>query len=936
MKSVSPSSPDISDDCMEDTFNMQSIPPSSPDISDIVLAPQLIPRVGDEYQVEIPPMITESERLQLLKNPADSEVVHDISHSFLMGLPVPVIWVHNEVVDGGYKSKSKIIEPSEASNGIKNSMSDNVIESRPTTSQTVMTGETKTGQEGKNKKYGVVRGTLSNSWSDADIKSFVLGLFVFGKSFIQIKRFMENKETGEILSFYYGEFYKSEEHRRWSDCRKIKGRKCTIGQKLFTGWRQHELLSRLIPHVSEESQNTLLQVSKAYVDGRASLEEYVSSLKSTVGLGVLVEAVGIGKEKEDLTSLAVEPGKNSHMFSISPSIPSGKAWSSLGPGDIINLLTGGFRLSKAKSNDLFWEAVWPRLLARGWHSEQPHGQNYASSKDYLVFLIPGVKKFSRRKLVKGVQYFDSVNDVLSKVVSEPNLLELEVEGTKVGSCIEEDRWSTEAGSNKCDQSDHQGHCYLKPRVGSYQTDHMKFTIVDTSLVHGEKSSHLRQLKSLPLGLKLTSKQTNPWGGKVSCSSQNAVGNFEVDAGGSTYKGDKHISKANHRKDVFDSTNQKLIKITVVDTSLLHGGKLSKVKELRYPSVEMKLTSKMSGLSRESDGSSSDDSSESTMTLDGKKNINNAVCHQGLLDRDAINQNVADDNQDNNANKTAERHQNEKVDVSDDDKQLNRTIKQFKRRARSGHSNHAAPPIKRRRLTACAKAETSRILENSSAGLGSEKSRLLQSSNFPDDNSNVSHPVNHQENVCFNTSAEETKEEDNKGSILNKNCPSIGMPCGEFKKCESQPTTPLNLPQVSPKSEYGEMAEEDGQCLKLNDPCAQEIVPEAPSNSGDVCCTEQQPGINPRRQSRRNRPLTVRALESLANEFLHVQRRPKKKDVQTLKDPFSPCRRARSRVKTTLHRHTSGGGAAIPVEEKHLNGDCNAKENISRRPDQVEE
>ena len=39
-----------------------------------------------------------------------------------------------------------------------------------------------------------------------------------------------------------------------------------------------------------------------------SLEEYVSSLKSSVGLGVLVEAVGIGKGKEDL-KLAVEETK---------------------------------------------------------------------------------------------------------------------------------------------------------------------------------------------------------------------------------------------------------------------------------------------------------------------------------------------------------------------------------------------------------------------------------------------------------------------------------------------------------------------------------------------------------------------------------------------------------------------------------------------------
>jgi len=72
-------------------------------------------------------------------------------------------------------------------------------------------------------------------------------------------------------------------------------------------------------------------------------------LKSTVALGVLVEAVGIGKGKEDLTRPTVEHVKKTQVFSIQTS----KAWSSLGPSDIIKHLTGGYRLSKAKSNDIF-------------------------------------------------------------------------------------------------------------------------------------------------------------------------------------------------------------------------------------------------------------------------------------------------------------------------------------------------------------------------------------------------------------------------------------------------------------------------------------------------------------------------------------------------------------------------------------------------------
>ncbi|CAJ1960848.1 unnamed protein product [Sphenostylis stenocarpa] len=410
------------------TEHASNSPPSSPYISNLVGVPQLNPRVGPEYQVEVPSPLKQSERLQLLRNPAESEVGLDNSLSYAIGLPISVTWIHHAEESRGNEGWGYI--------------GDDVDELKPITFQSVMTGDSNSAQLSKSKNFALAPGTISNSWSDSDAKTFLLGLYIFGKNFIQIKRFLENKGIGEILAFYYGKFHKSDEYRRWSDCRKIKGRKSTIGEKLFTGCRQQELLSRLI-HVSGEYKDTLLQVSKSYTEGRTSLEEYISSLKSTVGLGILVEAVGIGKEKDDLTTLVVEPGKNNRVFSASTC----KAWSSLGPNDIMKFLTG-FRLSKAKSNDLFWEAVWPRLLARGWHSEQPKNNGYVSSKGYLVFLIPGVKTFSRRKLVKGDHYFDSVSAVLSKVVAEPNLLDLEE--AKVGSCNDEE---AERGPDDDDHSD---------------------------------------------------------------------------------------------------------------------------------------------------------------------------------------------------------------------------------------------------------------------------------------------------------------------------------------------------------------------------------------------------------------------------------------------------------------------------------------------------
>nr|KYP48180.1 hypothetical protein KK1_030132 [Cajanus cajan] len=797
------------DDSMENSSNT---PPGSPDISDIVGAPQLNPRVGEEYQVEVPSMIKESERLRHFMNPADSEFMHHNSLSFAIGLPISVTWMHNEVEDSGHAGYLAdidgtvyAIEHEKKASLEKNNLSDNEDELKLIVFWSVMTGDKKSGQVGKSKNYVLVPGTLNNSWSEADAKSFLLGLFIFGKNFIKIKKFLENKGMGEIMSFYYGKFYKSDEYRRWSDCRKIKGRKCIVGQKLLTGQRQHELLARLIPHVSEESRDTLLQVSQLYVEGRASLEEYILSIKSTVGLGVLVEAVGIGKEKEDLTSLAVELGKNNRVFPA----PTSKAWSSLGPSDIIKHLTGGFRLSKAKSNDLFWEAVWPRLLARGWHSEQPKNQGYVHSKDYLVFLIPGVKKFSRRKLVKGDHYFDSVSDVLSKVVAEPNLLELEEE-TKVGSCNDEE---PEKGSNKDDQSDYHRPCYLKPRAST--TDQIKFMVIDTSMVNKGKPSDLMEFKSVP------------------------------------------------------------------------------VKSVEY-------ASKMTILSRES-----------------------------ISDRDATNQKEACDKPDNNANKMEESQKNHNTCVSEDNQQKKTIKHQFSRRARSGHCNHTVLPIKRRRLTACAKAETSRVIENSSGSLESEKSAFSESLSFPDSHQNVCDPVSHQPNKSLITSPSDISAEvNNEEIILNEIGQCKSNSCLKVEKCESQSLVTFNIPQVPLKSKDGETmgtVEEDRQCLKANDPCLSTdthgVVEKPQRSSCDVGSVEQKSNTNPRRQSTRNRPLTVKALESLANEFLHVQRKPKKKDILPHIDAFSPCRRARTRGKTNVHRRSSDHGTAVLVKEKkHLNGD----------------
>lgn len=227
-------------------------------------------------------------------------------------------------------------------------------------------------------------------------------------------------------------------------------------------------------------------------------EEYVFALKATVRLEAFVEAVGIGQGKQDLTDILIDPLKSNHVASLRPEIPSGKACSALTPVEIVNYLTGDFRLSKARSSDLFWEAVWPRLLARGWHSEQSSNGCTAGMKHSLVFLVPGIKKFSRRKLVRGNHYFDSVRDVLGKVALDPGLLELENNADKGCKSKEENGWTDDSKADQEDFPSQQRHCYLKPRTPG-NTDIMKFTVVDTSLANGS-GSKVRELRSLPMDL----------------------------------------------------------------------------------------------------------------------------------------------------------------------------------------------------------------------------------------------------------------------------------------------------------------------------------------------------------------------------------------------------------------------------------------------------
>ncbi|XP_065853555.1 uncharacterized protein [Euphorbia lathyris] len=863
----------------------QLILPSSNEISGISGDPQIYPRVGDEYQAEIPPMISETERFRVSLTRCDSEGIFD-GYDFFVGLPMPVAWIHNKrnaKADEGCRRRN-LENPPNANRSTKSRTSrkkDTVkkkdLQQNAEVENLVMDSRqesTGTKAELKDEQNYLVPASLGHAWSDAEVDAFILGLYIFRKNFAQIKRFLGKKEMGDILSFYYGEFYKSNAYRRWLGCRKKRRKKCAYGRKLFTGWRQEELVSRLHPRVPEHSQNTLLEVSKAFLEGKFSLEAYVCELKTIAGIQALVDAMGIGTGKTDLTSLSMVPGKTNPLFTV---CPSGKTCSSLTYSDIIKLLTGDFRLSKARCNDIFWDSVWPRLLARGWHSEQPKNESY------LVFLIPGVKKFSKTRLSKGKQYFDSVSDVLNKVASEPKLIELEDEEAGAN---EEENSAAEVPSGQGDPSIRQPHRYLKPRVSNMKV--VRFTVVDSSFVGG-KLCKMREMRYLPHELKVKSLLTTLSSGiemKFLDNSESKVERITVNK-----------SWDGVRKKASDDCSSNRTKFTIVDTSLMHDGNPSKVRELRF-APRIKATSETKNPSRKrkcpSKGSSGVPVSDAkTKLLNEEKNICKSNQNKDTVDScesdEPLNRKFL--------NKFVESLQ-DKNNVSDKNQSAARTIKhQFSRRSKSGQSNNLVPVVKRRRLTACSNTDLNRVIKSFSVGQGSKREGSCCSLNSSDRRGNTSPGT---------TSLVGEGLEESSRSMSETPCLGVETSQGENLKHETRSCIDLNQPQVPLDLENGEPADQQ---------------PNPVSASTDV-------SPNPIRQSKRNRPLTTRALEALEYGFISMKRqRSIRVHGHELSASVGSCRK----TKGTSNRVNNSSEHTTNVAEGDANGALEKKDVVEEIP-----
>ncbi|KAL8100358.1 uncharacterized protein LOC141683972 [Apium graveolens] len=504
---------DLSDD--------QSLNAESSNACGVNDEPELVPRVDDEYQVEIPTLVTGPEYDHYLMSPIDVENRGHVPFDFCLGLSVPVTW------------KKNVNKVNEVLNNGEQDISGHSKDASDTSASLKFECVKEKVDPYQGSCNFLVPGVCGDVWNGIEEESFLLGLYIFGKEFSQLKRFVGSKKMEDVLLLYYGRFYSSAEFTRWTKItkrRKVKSKKWAYGQRMLSGLRLEELISRILSQVSEECKKELKEVSKKFEDG-IPLEDYVSSLKAIVGLKTFIEAVAIGQGKKDLTSMTSGPSR--------PKVPTDKPYSSLTHTEIINILRGD-RLSKAKTSNLFWDAVWPRLLDRGWQSEKPKNQTYVSgANNSLVYLTPGVKKFSSSRLVKGTHYYVSVTDILSKVASEPELLKLDTDEDE-GKKKDEDGWVEM--NDVQEKLPEKRYCYLQPRTPSRDMDVIKFTVVDTSLANGELFRELRTLPKDVLKMKSSSEDSENGTSEVSTNESDCAYNMFVNQETKSTTSEKNLSE----------------------------------------------------------------------------------------------------------------------------------------------------------------------------------------------------------------------------------------------------------------------------------------------------------------------------------------------------------------------------------------------------------
>lgn len=250
---------------------------------------RVYPRVGEEYQVAVPDLLTEEERLAQRSLPPYYSTSFGFDYPVGVGLAIPVTWTQNtsshmKEEKRGVSGRSSCPSQDEGTIHSSGNVLGKLYHPNICSECLVCKGEYveqaerlpgSAGQDlhclqkkfsgcscGKRNFNGYIPlpGMPRFSWTDEETQTFLLGLYIFGKNLVQVTKFTKSKTMGEVLSYYYGEFFRSDAYRRWAACRKARSRRCILGLRIFSGSRQQELLSRLLAGISKEVEAPLLEV----------------------------------------------------------------------------------------------------------------------------------------------------------------------------------------------------------------------------------------------------------------------------------------------------------------------------------------------------------------------------------------------------------------------------------------------------------------------------------------------------------------------------------------------------------------------------------------------------------------------------------------------------------------------------------------------------
>jgi hypothetical protein len=247
---------------------------------------RVYPRVGEEYQVEVPALVTQEEHLAQRSLPAYDSISFGFEYPVGVGLAIPASWTQNtsnhiKENKRDFSGNSPCPSQDEGSSGnalgnlYQHSVCSECLVSKVEYAEQAEKLPGSAGQDmhclqekklgcscakRKINEYIPLPGMLRYSWTDEEAQTFLLGLYIFGKNLVQVTKFTESKTMGEVLSYYYGEFFRSDAYKRWASCRKARSRRCILGLRIFSVPRQQELLSRLLAGVPREVEAPLLEV----------------------------------------------------------------------------------------------------------------------------------------------------------------------------------------------------------------------------------------------------------------------------------------------------------------------------------------------------------------------------------------------------------------------------------------------------------------------------------------------------------------------------------------------------------------------------------------------------------------------------------------------------------------------------------------------------